>query len=180
MIAFSFLAGQITVVISWILFRTIVFIKNKYLSWKRELVQLLFLINLLVICRVTFHPFSKVDGQVQPLIFDVATAWPFRINLLPFVHLLDYESKRELLLNLIGNCALFIPTGIVTPLTYKTIDGFKKVTLTGFMISLIIELIQLPFAVRCSDVDDLFLNTLGCMIGFGILSLCRLGKRTGK
>lgn len=173
MFAFSFLSGQITVVVGWILFRTCAYIKSKHIQWKWEALQLLFLINLLVIYRVTFHPFSKVDGQVQPLLFDVATAWPFRINLVPFVNLLDYPSKKEILINVIGNGALFIPTGIVTPLIYPHLNSFKKTVLTGFLISLTIEIIQLPFAVRCSDVDDLILNTLGCVIGYGILSLVR-------
>ena len=163
--------------IGWILFRLAAYFRNKKINWKFEAVQLLFLINLLVIYRMTFHPFSKVDGQVQPLIFETATAWPFRINFIPFVNLLDYPTKGEILLNVIGNTAMFIPTGILTPLLYKHLDSFKKTVLTGFLISLAIEFIQLPFAVRCSDVDDLILNTLGCMAGFCILSLCRLVKR---
>lgn len=177
MIAFSFLTGQITVVIGWLLFRLAAYFKYKMINWKFEAVQLLFLMNLLVIYRMTFHPFAKVDGQVQPLIFETAAAWPFRINLIPFVNLLDYPTRGEILLNVIGNSTMFIPTGILTPLLYKRLDSFKKTVLMGFLISLTIEIIQLPFAVRCSDVDDLILNTLGCMAGFGILSLCRLGKK---
>ena len=121
---------------------------------------------------------ATVDGKVQPLIFELATAWPFRINLIPFVNLLDYESKRDLLLNLIGNCAMFIPTGILTPILYKHLDSFKKTVLTGFLISLSIEILQLPFAVRASDVDDLILNTLGVAIGYGLYALVK--KLTGK
>lgn len=178
MFAISFALGQCVVVLGWILFRVVAFLKNKRVDWKFEAKQLLFLINLLVIYRVVFHPFAKVNGDVQPLIFDIATAWPFRVNLIPFVNLLDYDSKRDLLLNLIGNVALFIPTGIVTPLVYKKLDSFGKTMLTGFGLSLIIEIIQLPFAVRASDVDDLILNTFGCLIGCGILALIRLIKRS--
>ena len=176
MFAFPFWAGQIVVVVGWICFRAAAYIKNKQFTWKRETLQLLFLVNLLVLYRMTFHPFSKVDGQVQPLLFDVATAWPFRVNLIPFVNLLDYPSKGEILLNVIGNTAMFIPTGILTPLLYKHLDSFTRTVLTGFLISLTIEFIQLPFAVRCSDVDDLILNTLGCIVGYGILTLFRKRK----
>ena len=42
------------------------------------------------------------------------------------------------------------------------------VVLTGFLISLSIEIIQLPFAVRASDIDDLILNLSGMIIGFAI------------
>ena len=173
----SFPVGQIAVVIGWILFRLCAYIKNRKLNRKREVVQILFLINLLVIYRITFHPFAKVDGQVQSLLFDISTAWPFRINVIPFVNLLDYPGKKEILLNVIGNTAMFIPTGIMTPLIYKHLNSFKQTVLTGFLISLTIEIIQLPFAVRCSDVDDLILNTLGCVIGYGFFSLVRALRR---
>ena len=172
MIEISFLSGQIFVVYGWILWRVLAN-RRKTVDWKSEAKQLLFLINLLVIYRVTFHPFSKVDGQVQPLIFEWAAAWPFRMNLVPLVNLLDYESKKDLLLNIIGNFALFIPTGIVTPILYRNLDSLKKVTLTGFLISLTIEIIQLPFAVRASDVDDLILNTAGCLLGYALYRLFR-------
>ena len=176
MFTFPFWAGQATVLIGWILFRAAANIKSGNLSWKREAAQLLFLINLLVIYRMTFHPFAKLDGQVQPLLFDISTAWPFRINLIPFVNLLDYPTKGEILINVIGNSAMFIPTGILTPLLYKHLNSFPRTVLTGFLISLTIEILQLPFAVRCSDVDDLILNTLGCMAGYGIVYLCRKRK----
>ena len=177
MIAFPFWAGQIAVVIGWVLFRAAVYIKIKDLNWKREAIQLLFLINLLVIYRITFHPFEKLNGHVQPLLFDVTTVWPFRINLVPFVNLFDYPTKGEILINVIGNAAMFIPTGIMTPLIYKNLNSFRKTVLTGFLISLAIEVIQLPFAVRCSDVDDLILNTLGCVVGYVVFSLFKLRKR---
>lgn len=173
MIEFSFFVGLITVLCVWLVFRGLANLKSKRLDLKYEVKQLFFLINLLVIYRFTFHPFSKVDGQVQPLIFEWATAWPFRVNLIPIVNLMDYDSKRDLLINLIGNFAMFIPTGVMTPLIYRKIDSFWKVTLTGFLLSLSIEIIQLPFAVRASDVNDLILNTLGCMVGYGIYALVR-------
>ena len=173
MVSISFLTIQLITVGLWLLFRGIACLRKKGIDWKFEALQLIFLINLLVVVRFTFHPFSKVDGQVQPLIFDIATAWPFRINLVPFVNLLDYDSRRDLLLNIIGNFAMFIPSGIVLPLIYKNLDRFEKVFLAGFFLSLAIEVIQLPFAVRASDVDDLILNTLGCATGYGIVALVR-------
>lgn len=169
--AFPFWAGQLIVVLGWLLFRLAAYRKSKQISWKREAIQLLFLINLLVIYRMTFHPFEKLDGQVQPLLFEAATAWPFRVNLIPFVNLTDYETRSSMLLNVIGNSAMFIPTGIITPLIYKR--KFLGTILTGFLISLTIELIQLPFAVRCSDVDDLILNTLGCLVGYMVYAFVR-------
>jgi glycopeptide antibiotics resistance protein len=135
-------------------------------------------VNLAVIIRFTFFPMSKVDGRVQPLIFDIATAFPFRVNLFPLVNLFDYDSKQDLLVNVIGNVAMFIPSGIVLPTIYRRLDSFVKVILAGGGISLCIEMIQLPFSVRASDIDDLILNTVGVMLGYGIYALIRCLKRT--
>ena len=180
MLEISFAAMQLLLLMGWVLFRSAAARRRGSFSWKREAAQLLFLINLMVICRVTFHPFAKVDGQVQPLIFDASTAWPFRINLIPFVNMLDYESRADLLLNLIGNFMLFVPTGILTPLLYRQLDSWKKTVLTGFLICLAIEIIQLPFAARATDVDDLILNTCGCLAGYAALSLVRSIRRKKK
>jgi glycopeptide antibiotics resistance protein len=177
MIGISYGSVMVGITILWILVRGIVCLRQRKFSLKRELQLLLVYICVVVVTRFTFFPFSKVNGQVQPLLFDMATAWPFRINLVPFVNLLDYPSKKEILINVIGNGALCIPTGIVTPLLYPHLNSFKKTVMTGFLISLTIEIIQLPFAVRCSDVDDLILNTLGCVIGYGFLSLVRALRR---
>ena len=173
MLEIPFIMGLAAVVILWIIYRAIT---CKVFNWKREALLLLMLINLLVIYRMTFHPFGKVDGQVQPLIFDAATAFPFRMNLIPFANLTDYEVTSEMWLNIIGNTAMFIPTGIIVPFLYPKCKSFKKTVLTGFLISFTIEIIQLPFAVRCSDVDDLILNTAGCIMGYGIYALTKRRK----
>lgn len=176
MIEISFGAGMFLISLGWIVFRAVMYWKSKKWDWKQEARQLFFLINLLVIARFTFYPFSKVDGQVQPLIFDAATAFPFRMNLIPLVNLTNYDSRSDLLINIVGNFAMFIPTGIMLPLIYKNMDSMKKVVFTGGAISLAIEIIQLPFSVRASDVDDLILNTAGCLAGYVIYALVRWRK----
>lgn len=178
MIEFSFAFTSTLVVVGWILFRFFAYRISTKLNVKHELIQLLFLINLLVINRMVFHPMATDNGRILPLVFDINTAWPFRVNFLPLVHLFEYDSIRDMLLNIIGNFAMFIPTGIMTPLIYRNLDSLKKTVLTGFSISLVIEIIQLPFAVRASDVDDLILNTAGCLAGYVILTLVRLIKKT--
>ena len=175
-IPFLFLEFAFTAI--WIITRITVWIKKKHIDWKREALLLLIYINMAVIFRFTFFPMSKVDGHIQPLIFDIATAFPFRVNLIPLVNLFDYDSKRDLMLNVIGNVAMFIPSGIVLPIVYKRLDTFGKVILAGAGISLCIEILQLPFSVRATDIDDLILNTIGVIIGYGIYALIRSVRRT--
>ena len=161
----------------WLLCRFVIWIRQKHIDWKREAVLLLMYINLAVIIRFTFFPMSRVNGRIQPLIFDASTAFPFRVNLIPFVNLFDYDSKRDLLLNVIGNTAMFIPSGIVLPVIYPKLNSFWKVLAVGALISLCIEIIQLPFSARATDVDDLILNVLGVAIGYGIYAAVKHLKR---
>ena len=180
MVEISFLFLEIVFASFWLVIRSVVWIKQRHIDWKREAVLLLMYINLAVIIRFTFFPMSKVDGQVQPLVFDIATAFPFRVNLFPLVNLFDYDSKRDLLLNVIGNVAMFIPSGIILPIIYKRLDTFVKVLLAGGGISLCIEIIQLPFTVSATDIDDLILNTVGVIVGYGIYALIRYIRRAKK
>ena len=161
----------------WLLCRIIVWIRQGRINWKREAVLLLMYINLAVIIRFTFFPMSRVNGSVQPLIYDASSVFPLWVNLVPFVNLFDYASKRDLLLNVIGNTAMFIPSGIVLPIIYKKLNNFWKVVAAGAMISLCLEVLQLPFSVRASDVDDLILNVLGVAIGYGIYAAMKHLKR---
>ena len=177
MVEISFLVLEITFTAIWLVIRVAIWIKQKQIDWKREAVLLLMFINLAVILRFTFFPMSKVDGHIQPLVFDMATAFPFRVNLLPLVNLLDYDSMRDLLLNVIGNVAMFIPSGIVLPIVYKRLDTFGRVLVAGAGISLCIEIIQLPFRVRATDIDDLVLNTVGVIVGYGLYSLIQYVRR---
>lgn len=173
MIFISYSAMLSAISILWILVRMLVFVHHKTLSWKRELQLLLVYVCLIVVVRFTFFPFSKVNGWIQPLVFDIDRCFPFRINLCPLVHLFDYPTRQEALLNLIGNTAMFIPLGIVWPSVYKKLDRHWKVIAAGFVFSLLIEILQLPFFDRVSDIDDLILNTTGFLLGYGVYLLVR-------
>ena len=179
MIEISFLSAQIFITFLWIIIRGIICVKNKKFDPKRELQLLLVYICIMVIARMTFFHLEKIDGKVQPLIFDLANIFPPRINLIPFVNLFDYDNMRDALLNFVGNIAMFIPVGIIWPSVFKKLDTHKKVFAAGFGFSLIIEILQLPFFDRVSDIDDLILNTLGYLIGYGIYLLFKnLRKKT--
>ena len=177
MIGISYSAVMTGITVLWILVRGIVCLRQRKFSLKRELQLLLVYICVVVVTRFTFFPFSKVDGQVQPLLFDASRIFPPRINLLPVVYLFDYPIFREALINFIGNTAMFIPLGIVWPSVFKKLDTHGKVIAAGVGYSLLIEIFQLPFFDRVSDIDDLLLNSLGFLMGYGIYLLVRTLKR---
>lgn len=180
MIQIPYSAMVIVISIAWLIVRVIVCLRQKRVSLKRELQLGLVYICLIVITRCTFCPFEKVDGRIQPLIFDAANAFPFRINAIPFVNLLEYPEKRSILLNIIGNTTMFIPIGVIWPLVYKELNTHKRVIAAGIGLSLFIEILQLPFFDWVTDIDDLILNTLGFLIGYGIYLLFSKREKTDK
>lgn len=166
MIQISYPSMILFISIIWCLVRVICAVKMKSVDWKRELQLIFVYICIVVVARFTFFPFSKVNGEIQPLVFELANAFPFRINWIPFVNLFDYPEMRDILLNVIGNTTMFIPLGIVWPCVYKQLDRHWKVILAGVGVSLCIEILQLPFNVRVTDVDDLILNSAGFIVGY--------------
>ena len=160
--------------IIWCFTRVLCAVKVRRAAWKREIQLLLVYVCVVVVARFTFFPFSKVSGEIQPLVYESAKAYPFRINWIPLVNLFDYPEMRDILRNVIGNTAMFIPLGIVWPSVYKGLDTHWKVISAGIGVSLCIEILQLPFYDRVSDVDDLLLNSFGFIIGYLLYLLAKL------
>ena len=77
------------------------------------------------------------------------------------------EIQRGRIGNSFGNIILFVPIGVLFP----AVTDWKKMWRTvvaGVGFSLIIETIQLITSRGCFDFDDVVLNGLGCVIGYGI------------
>jgi glycopeptide antibiotics resistance protein len=94
------------------------------------------------------------------------------VNLIPFRVFQDnYYAIKELnfwqpfIINFLGNICIFMPIGFMIPMLWNSFNRFWKVTLIGSSISLFIEITQLSQA-RSSDIDDLWLNTVGSMLGY--------------
>lgn len=169
----SYLQMVAAISIIWVIIRVLSCVKARRFDIWRELVFLLVYICIVVVVRFTFCPFEKVDGRIQPLLFDSDKILPFWLNLKPFVYLFDYPTMKKALLNLIGNTAMFIPLGIVWPAVFKKLNTHGKVIAAGVGVSLTIELLQLPFFDRATDIDDLILNSVGFLIGYGIYLLIK-------
>lgn len=83
------------------------------------------------------------------------TAW----NIVPFVN----ESWKLMLLNTL----MFLPMGLFVPIFIKKIKwNYGKAIIVGTLISLMIEFVQVVFAGRIGDIDDIIFNTLGFLIGY--------------
>ncbi len=94
------------------------------------------------------------------------------INLRPF---LIFEQSRILasqgkgsyfLINFWGNIAMFLPIGFLPALLWRRPRWWKALA-AGAGLSLCIELCQIPID-RGTDIDDLWLNTLGALAGYAL------------
>jgi glycopeptide antibiotics resistance protein len=83
------------------------------------------------------------------------------------------DGRVELLPENIMNVLVFIPVGLLLNVAPKQMTWWKAV-LIGCGISVTIETLQFFFMRGFSEVDDVVHNTLGTLIGFGILSFFRI------
>ena len=73
--------------------------------------------------------------------------------------------------NLIGNTLLFMPIGFLVPIASRLINKWHRTLLVGFFMPLAVELTQLVTERGYFDFDDIALNCIGTLIGYGILRL---------
>ena len=177
MVSISYTTMVLIISVIWLLIQAYSWAKQKQINWKRAAQLILVYLALIVVVRFTFCPFGKVDGKIQPLLFDAAQIFPLRINLVPLVFLFDYEIRREAVLNFVGNTAMFIPIGIIWPAVFKELNTHKKAIAASVGFSLCIEILQLPFFDRVTDIDDLLLNSLGYLIGYGVFRIVNKCKK---
>lgn len=80
-------------------------------------------------------------------------------------------ADTVILKNIILNILLYMPLGYLLPFVFPRLMRIRRalkvlsITLIGFFFSLATETVQLYFHLGSFEVDDLFNNTLGCLIG---------------
>ena len=105
------------------------------------------------------------------------------VSLIPFADMQSIlGTGAGWLVQIGGNILMFMPRGFLLPFFWQGWRSAKRVIGFGFVASLFIELNQL-FNYRASTTDDLILNTIGAILGFGCyliaMRLFGLQKRLG-
>lgn len=96
------------------------------------------------------------------------------VRWLPFAELFSLlpEGRYGYFIYLfVGNLIWFVPLGAYLAMKDRSL---LRSALTGFLLSAAIEIGQFIFTTGTSEVEDVILNTLGCVLGF---FLCRLIKK---
>ena len=86
-----------------------------------------------------------------------------QINFIPFSHDIDIAGYFL-------NILLFIPLGLLAPVIWKKMNKLTNIIGTGFFFTLLIEASQL-LNNRSTDIDDILLNILGAILGYGFFKL---------
>lgn len=77
----------------------------------------------------------------------------------------------------VGNLLLLLPVGLLGPIAFPLLNGWARVSLVAFALSVAIEVAQLWIPNRMADVDDVLLNVAGALLGYAILSVARVASR---
>ncbi len=169
---FSFLTDGIPYILlllpPYILFRCFRLKKNisSLLSMPKEIARAILFIYLIMLFTQTFIVNSGTNS-IELI--------PFRIIMMQLKY--AQSNMHSFLFNVIGNIGVFIPVGII--FAYLLDSDIKKTILHGSLISVFIEIVQIPLQ-RTTDIDDVILNTTGTVIGCFIFLLLShiLKKRT--
>ena len=96
---------------------------------------------------------------------------PFQVTWTQYKYFASRGIWSFLLVNFLGNLLMFVPVGFFSGLLAERPRWWKS-TLASLALSFFIEEFQL-FVSRGTDVDDLILNTLGGLMGYGCFLLVR-------
>ncbi|MBU4440533.1 MAG: VanZ family protein [Acetobacterium sp.] len=102
-------------------------------------------------------------------------------NLVPFwsYQYIFATHDFRIVLEVLGNCLMFIPVGILVPWAYENIlheDDLKKrntVILFGLIVSVSVECLQLFTRTGLFEWDDIFHNMIGLLVGYGVYLLLK-------
>lgn len=91
------------------------------------------------------------------------------LNLEPFKWVEEISTTRmdRALAEVIPNILMFIPLGIFIPIVFSQKRKLYKTAFVVFLVTFSIEFLQY-FIGRSSDIDDIIMNLLGGLIGYGI------------
>ena len=96
---------------------------------------------------------------------------PFRTIVPEFTALFaDRGNHLIAMVNLLGNILPFMPIGVLAPLIVRSVSWRKALAL-GFFTGLTCEVLEVVFRVGIFDVDDILLNAIGVLLGYGVWAM---------
>lgn len=117
--------------------------------------------------RLFFYAYSNnYRGQMTSVSYNLV----FFKTISNYIQNINHIGLDVLLFNLAGNVAAFMPLGFLLPLAFRRFNAVKTY-MVAFALILCAEVLQLLSRRGVFDVDDLLLNMLGSIIGYGVYKL---------
>lgn len=132
------------------LWRRVVIHKRKPMQPKRRLILFLCVLYLTVLGNLTY--FSREPGSRIGMTIEIFRTWGSTAMEHAFF---------------IENILLFIPFGILFPHAFPPLRKPGVCVLEGFLLSLFLEMMQFVTGRGYCQLDDIFTNTLGSLVGWG-------------
>ena len=127
----------------------------------------LFALTFLLLARNNHYPQSLIDR-----IRYIANFVPFKTVIGFIVDAANGSvAPRFALRNIFGNLAAFQPMGFYLPCFFGRFRGLLKTVCGVYLIVLFFETVQILTGLGCFDVDDLILNVVGSIGGYGLFKL---------
>lgn len=168
------LIGSIGVAVLAVLYLPIYFLLKNKIPLMRQVTYFLFGACVLIILEVTV--FGSLAANVRSGRGILATE--HSLNIIPFYSFTHtwLMGSRKKVTQIIANALMFVPLGAALPAAFPGARKWWKTTVYAALFSFTVEFVQY-FIGRAADIDDLILNTLGGLIGYGMFHiLLRLFK----
>lgn len=148
---------------------------DKRLKHYKRIHWLLFIVYMILLLYMLF--FAEQFGRQNSDRIYSYNLVPFQ-EIKRFIGMWKHEWYRPaVILNLVGNVAVFMPFGYFTATLYQSGKHWYTSILYTFLLSLSIETVQLIFRVGSFDVDDIILNVTGGFLGFLVFVFWQKRKR---
>lgn len=134
-------------------------------------VRILFILYLLLVIRLIIfkYPYEQLKAIADTWEKGVILEGLDTANFTLFKTIrmyIDYSYMLNSFENLVGNVVVFMPFGFLFPYVFLRGRNFLVMFLNAFLLVLGIEVFQLFSAFGAFDVDDIFLNCVGAVIGY--------------
>ena len=80
---------------------------------------------------------------------------------------------------LVLNILMFVPFGLLLPMVFPRLRACWKTLLAALGITVLIEVLQY-FTGRSADIDDVIMNVLGAVMGYGLFALLNKALQSRK
>ena len=148
------------------------------LKFIKKYSRVIFIVYLLILLLVLVLKFPQMN-----MFHDIVDGWKTgarsrfvtESQYIPFKTIIEYVKHVHsfddwFFKNLACNILMFMPFGFLAPLFIKR-NKVWQILIYAIITSILIEVLQVLLGVGTGDIDDVILNAVGALIGFGVYKL---------